>query len=155
LLLGASVGVGQLYYTKKSQRESLWTPLLAIGAFVGGIIGLGLGAKFGRSRYVEDILGHSDAETTIDKDGRFWYAATIWSDKRNGKKQVLITGKSNHGVLASALNDRAIINHEINSASRLNVEKYHREAKKKVFRHIENNFTSIGPVNIDDLFSQL
>ena len=70
--------------------------------------------------------------------GRVWIAITEWTDVDNQTFK-LITGQTDAKLLISQLNDKMIMNHEINSGSQVNVSKYHQIARNYIFNQQKLN----------------
>ena len=154
VILGGLLGIGELSQTKKSMRAQSFPILLVAGSVIGAGIGLSVGYRHGRSIHIENVTGISNANTKFFKQGRFWIAATIWSDIRDQTSNQLLTGKSTDGIVISQLNERPIIIHEITSGSKVNIEKYHKKALHHVFTIIKEKFKEESPININDYFSE-
>ena len=87
-------------------------------------------------------------KTEFFKASRYWIAVTSWSDTRSKEEFKLLTGRSYQKVLITELNGQTIISHNINSASRVNVEKHHKRAINEVFEKIIKAFDDKNPTDL-------
>jgi hypothetical protein len=152
LLLGSLLGLGELFYTKKSQRETGLPFFLIGGGLIGAAIGISVGYKYGLSKHINEITGIDKAKTVYLKQGQFWIASTVWTDTRNQKEFQILTGRSNQNILVSSIEDRVIIKYETTSASKVSVEKYHKQSIHFVFSALEKSFDNKVTSNLNDLF---
>lgn len=149
-IIGSLVGLGELTYQKKSARQTAFPILLVGGAIIGSIAGVATGYKYGTKKHIATITGVDKIETQFYKSGKFWIAVSQWKDTRKAEKTTLTTAKADNGTLVTALNNQIIISHEINSGSRVNVEKAHKKALTSVTDVV---YTSFEAANIKDLSS--
>ena len=63
-----------------------------------------------------------------------------------------MTGRSNSGELASALNNTTIINHQIRNADQQTVPRHHVQARNYIFKKLRENFTEEGIKDLKMLF---
>jgi hypothetical protein len=132
IVIGAFIGVGMISQTKKSQRSSISAIAITSGILVGLIGGYRLGDKLDTEAYIDELLGINKAETLYFKSGRSWIMQTKWTDAES-KQYVLETSQNYSKVLVSMLNSEVIMNHEIQSGSKVNVEKFHQHARNHIF----------------------
>lgn len=142
IIIGLFIGLGILNQTKQSQRETIALYAISGGVLIGLIGGYGLGDKLDTEEYVGEVLGIKKAETEYYKSGRSWIISTKWIDSNN-KEYLLITGQNNDKILVSQLNEEVIVNHEIQSGSKVNVEKHHQNARNYVFAKLRADFNKI------------
>jgi|LakMenEpi03Aug12_release.lakeMendotaPanAssembly.Ray.scaffolds.fasta_scaffold611117_2 hypothetical protein len=135
IVIGAFIGGGIISQTKKSQRSSISAIAIAGGTLVGLIGGYRLGDKLDTEAYFDELLGIKKAETEYYKNGRSWSMQTIWTDSES-KQYVLETSQNYSKVLVTKLNNEVIMNHEIQSGSKVNVEKYHQNARNIAFNKL-------------------
>lgn len=142
VVLGGIAGIGELNYVKKSLRTDAFPVLLIGGAIILGVTGLYTGIKYGENEYAEEILGFKETSDQLYQVGRFWTKETRWVDKVNGSSQHLITKRNDSGELCTSFNSAVIYNHNLHSGSKINVEKYHSESKKVLFKTLKNQYLS-------------
>jgi hypothetical protein len=140
LLVGSLIGLGIINQSKKSQRPNIAIYAISIGAIFGIIGGYRLGLKLDQQEYIEEQLGINKANTEYLKNGKSWIASTIWVDSQNNKHTIL-TGQNPDKILISTLNNEVIYNHEINSGSKVNVEKFHKAACSQIYKKLEDEFS--------------
>ncbi len=152
LLVGSLAGLGESRYTKESQRGST-IPLLTIGgAVVGGAIGASFGYNLGKKVYIEEKTGISKATYNLYQIGRYWNGISKWTDTRNPKKEnQLTTSRITQGLIQTSLNGKAIITHNTNSASQVNIAKYHKQAERLVFNKIISSFNEEKIIEIENI----
>ncbi|OSZ80541.1 hypothetical protein CAP36_04630 [Chitinophagaceae bacterium IBVUCB2] len=141
IILGAIIGFVFLSQTKKSQRNKVLPYSLLIGSLFGVISGYSIGSRMGKEEYIEEKLGLKNLNEEIIKDGKYWYAYTQWTDKRDGTFYTLQTAKSNQKNLVSVLNEKLILWHDCQSASKETIPRYHAFAKNHILKLMKDNFT--------------
>lgn len=141
ILLGSIIGFAFLSQIKKSQRNNVLPFTLIIGSLLGAISGYSIGSKFGKEDYIEENLGLKTQKEEMIKEGKYWYAYTQWTDKRDGTSYTLQTAKSNQKNLVSILNEKLILWHDCQLASKETIPKYHTLAKKHIIKLMKDNFT--------------
>ena len=132
LIIGLLISAGILNQTKKSQRQATFLYAITGGMLIGIIGGYLAGDKYDTDDYKDEVLGIKKAVTEYYKNGRSWIIQTKSTDS-NDKQYLLLTGQDTKNILVSQLNDETIINHEIESGSKVNVEKHHQSARNYVF----------------------
>jgi len=137
IIIGVFIGFGFLNQTKKSQRDTIFIYAMCGGISVGLIGGYRLGYKFDMDVYKEELLGLDKTETEYHKNGKSWLISTKWTDSKNNK-HILLTGQTSEKVLVSQLNDKLLMNHELLSGSKVNVEKHHKIAKSYLFKKLKD-----------------
>ena len=155
LIIGALAGLFFLNQIKKSQRGKMLPITISVGGILCAIGGYNIGSRLGKEFYVEERIGLKNMSEGYNKNGRYWYGITKWTDNRNNEEYTLITGRSTTGELASALNNVAIFNHQIRNANQQTVPKYHTQARIFVFKKLKENFTEEAVKNLKELFSPL
>lgn len=152
ILIGSLAGLGESRYTKESQRGTT-IPILAIGgAVLFGAVGAKFGYNIGNKIYIEEKTGISKATTNFYQVGRYWNGITIWADTRNpNKENQLLTHRVTQGLIQSELNGRAIITHDTNSASQVNIVKFHKQAQKLIFDKITTTFNEEQIIELERL----
>ena len=139
IIIGGLLGVGILSQTKKSQRSTIAIYSIGAGLIIGFIGGYRIGATLDREAYIEESIGIDKAVTELFKSGNSWIASTKWVDSRNNSF-TLLTGKNSNKDLVSELNSELILKHDIQSGSRVNVEKYHTLARNYIFKKLKEDF---------------
>jgi hypothetical protein len=153
LFLGSLVGLGESNYTKKSIRENTVPFLTIAGVLFGGIIGAYFGHKLGVKSYIEETTGIANSRTTLQKDGRYWFAETCWTDTRNIEVlNLLETKRIGQKQIVSILNSSQICTHSTESASQESINKCHNNIKQIVFSKISETFDEKTPKNLVTLF---
>ena len=130
LMLGLLAGVGAMQQVKMSQRGTILPFALVICGVSFAASGYKIGKKLGREEYIEKCLGIDRHSTSFDKKGRYWFAITSFTDME-GRTHTITTDKEGQ-MLTSRFNSELIKLHG-NSASYVNVEKSHKEAKGLIF----------------------
>lgn len=142
IIIGLLTGLGIINQIKKSQRENIIHFSLISCSIIGLLGGYKVGDKFDTDELFDELLGINRAEIEYFKNGRSWIIRSKWSDYEN-KNYILITKQDFNKMLISQLNESTTINHEIQSGSKINVEKHHQIAKNyfynKLRSEIENN----------------
>lgn len=142
IIIGLFIGLGIINQTKKSQRETIFLFANSCGLLIGLIGGYILGNKLDTEEYIDEILGVNKTETELNKNGRSWNIQTKWTDS-NENHYVLVTLQDTNKVLVSQLNNETILNHEIQSGSKVNVEKHHQIARNYVFEKLRADIKSV------------
>lgn len=141
IVAGVIIGISTLNYMNKTERSMMPLFIVGISSIVIGVIGYGKGSSIGKGIYIEQTLGIDKATDSMLQDGRYWIGITKWMDTRNNKQSTLLTARSQAGPLVTELNEELFINHEIKSASKVNVEKHHRQARQAAFDKLRENFS--------------
>lgn len=152
LIIGCMAGVGELNYIKKSQRGSVLPFALIIGGVAGAAVGASIGYRLGRTLHIEKITGIDSAQTTFSQQGRFWIGTTILKDTRSNSDIRIVTVKSSSKTLVTELNGQRVIAHDTNSASRVSVEKFHKQARYTIFSKLKELFVEESPTDLTSLF---
>ena len=137
---GALLGFSILSQMNKTERSMMLIFIIGTCCIIGALAGYVKGASIGKAAYIQDVLGINSASDNMLQDGRYWVGVTKWTDKREHKENTLLTARSHSGFLVTELNEEMFINHEIKSASRANVEKHHRLAKKIAYDRLMEEF---------------
>jgi hypothetical protein len=150
IIIGSLAGLGESRYTKESQRGTT-IPILAIGgAVLFGAVGASFGYNLGKKVYIEEKTGISKATYNLYQIGRYWNGITKWTDTRNPEKEYqLFTSRVTQGLIQTSLNGKAIITHNTNSASQVNIAKHHKQAERIVFDKIISSFNEDKIVEIE------
>lgn len=127
-------------WIKKSQKNAVFKPVIVISAIGAAFVGIRIGSKIGKSKYIEDQLGLNAISEGLIQQGRYWIAVSKWTNKRTGKENVLYTGKSESGILVSEYNGTIAFNHQINSGSKINVTKFHKIARTQILQQEREHF---------------
>ena len=136
LFLGLLIGGGMLSQIKSSQRDKVSLMIIASLTLIGGITGFKIGENLDDDEYIESILGIDKAENGYRQNGRFWTGVTKWRSQ-DGTEQLIITLQDSNKNLVTMLNGKTIINHQLKSGSRINVEKSHRQATNAIFNQLK------------------
>ena len=130
--IGVFVGFVGLNMIKKSQRESMLVPSLLICGIGFAVVGYFQGQKMGKDADVEKNTGISEFNYSKIQSGRSWVAVTEWTNS-TGFIYKLVTGQADDKELVSILNDEVIRSYGINSGSKVNVERFHKQERILVF----------------------
>lgn len=152
ILIGSLAGLGESRYTKESQRGTT-IPILAIGgSILGGAVGASFGYNLGKKIYIEEKIGISKASLNLFQVGRYWNAITKWTDTRNPEYVYeLNTSRVTQGLIQSTLNGKVFITHNTNSASQVNINRFHKEAQSLIFDKIISTFNEDAIIEIDKI----
>jgi hypothetical protein len=154
-ILGSLIGFGELNYQKKSARQTAFPILLVGGAIIGSITGVAIGFKYGTKKHIDEITGIDKITTKYYKQGRFWIGISEWKDSRKQEKEMLTTAKADNNILVTALNNKIILSHEINSGSQVNVEKFHKKSLTAVTEVIRSNFDETAQKDLSSFWKSL
>jgi hypothetical protein len=150
-VIGIIADFGLLNQQKKSERTRLMPVTVGAIALFFGCSGCAIGSRFGKTVYIEKRLGiDKPIEDGYFQSGKYWKGVTKWSDKRDNKVYVLLTGRSNIKNLVTAINDRPIIIHDCQSASRITVPRYHTQARNKIWKILKDSFQET-PQNLENI----
>lgn len=144
LVIGAILGIlaafGALNMTKASMRGTMLLPALGICGIGFAAMGYVKGSSLGRAVDLEIKLGHDKLQENIYQQGQVWVAITEWTSMEN-QTYKLITGQTKDKLVISQLNDKLVMNHELNSGSQVNVVKFHKEARNYIFNQQKAQYT--------------
>jgi hypothetical protein len=139
LLVGLFFGLGIINQTKKSQRSNILIYAISLSSLIGIIGGYRIGSKLDQEEFIEDQLGINKTNTEFYKNGRSWIASTKWVDLEKNSHSIS-TGQNSNKVLVTEYNNEVIYTHEINSGSKINVDKYHKAACNQIFKKLKDEF---------------
>ena len=128
IAIGLLLSIGQLNYTKKSQREDA-APIFAIGfSVLFGLVGIGYAYKKAEDEIKNQELGLDKIDSTKKKDGRKWIYESSWSTME--KKSYLLRtyhDKETKNTITT-INDELLVNHETTTGAEKFINKEHFKA---------------------------
>jgi hypothetical protein len=145
LFVGAIIGflaaLGQLNYTKKSQRENA-TPIYVYGfCILFGIAGISFAYKKAEDEIKTEELGLDKINSTKLKDGRKWVYESRWVTLDN--KEYLLKTYHNKETkeTITTLNDELLIDHETTTGAEKFINKEHFKALDNLKKELKSKHT--------------
>ena len=137
-LIGALIGfISAFGFIRTNSKKSQWgmlipivTPIITI---IGAISGGRIGYNIERSAKIDRSLGIDRVRYSHFKVGRFWHSESTWQDCKGGH-HILKTLKGSQNTV-SYLDGTLVLNHG-NSASSVNVTKFHDTARNEAFKRL-------------------
>ncbi len=122
---------------KKNQRSDLFSILIALSTTAGAIAGGRIGYKMARNAKIDKALGVDKISYQHYKVGRYWESVSSWKDCENDSHRIH-TFKNVNNVI-STFDGKNKLTHD-NSASSVNISKYHRQACQLIIKMIKEKY---------------
>jgi hypothetical protein len=136
-LLGLLLGIGELNYVKKSQRETTFPVLAVVGVAIGVIGGIKVAAMIGEDDEVNAKYGLAAMETYEGKEGRKWFRQSKWVNPGSGLENV-ITTRYLDGVVLTLLNEKVMYNHQTQSGAKKDIERLHQFSVYEIIKRVQS-----------------
>jgi len=140
--MGFILGMGELNYVKKSQREAVFPALAFVGVVIGIVGGIKLATVINKEEKDDAKYGTSEMKTFEGKEGRKWYRLTTWINPETGIENVIITQYLD-GSVCTFLNGERIINHRTTSGAKKDIERLHQSSVYQITKQIKQ-----GQINL-------
>jgi len=140
-IIGFLAALGQLNYTKKSQRENA-TPIYVYGfSILFGIAGISFAYKKAEDEIKTEELGLDKINSTKLKDGRKWVYESRWVTLDN--KEYLLKTYHNKETkeTITTLNDELLIDHETTTGAEKFINKEHFKALDNLKKELKSKHT--------------
>lgn len=141
IIIGLLLSIGQLNYTKKSERENA-SSIYAYGfSILFGIIGIGIAYKKAEDEIKTEELGLDKINSTKLKDGRKWVYESRWVTLDN--KEYLLKTYHNKETkeTITTLNDVLLIDHETTTGAEKFINKEHFKALDNLKKELKYSHT--------------
>jgi hypothetical protein len=141
IIIGLLLSIGQMNYTKKSERENA-SSIYAYGfSILFGIVGIGFAYKKAEDEIKAEELGLDKINSTKLKDGRKWIYESRWVTL-DEKEYLLKTyhDKETKKTITS-INDDFLLDHDTTSGAEKLISKEHFKALENLKKELKAKHT--------------